>query len=113
MTITSCSHNLSTREKGMMKFSHDDYDLPKRRRYLPKYFARWTRVAHPLVNGKKRKLERLPMWKSIYEDESSFITIVGGRQLVCSAQKNGSCRAVIESTGNIWMSIHDALEETA
>jgi transposase len=35
----------------------------------------------------------------------------GIKQVIRSAEKNGPCRAVVESTGNMWIRLHDTLEE--
>jgi transposase len=35
----------------------------------------------------------------------------GIRQVISSAEKIGPCRAVVESTGNMWIRLHDTLEE--
>jgi transposase len=45
-------------------------------------------------------------------DELSFSNDIAGiRSLLSTASRYGDARAVVESTGNMWMRIHDVLEE--
>jgi len=47
----------------------------------PTGFVIFARVARPKVEGKQRSFLPYPFWKQIYEDNSSKIMIIGGRQI--------------------------------
>jgi len=71
---------------------------------IPERLSKCLRKAYgwmPPASQHGRILEEL----SFTNDE------VGIRNLLSSASRYGSARAVVESTGNMWIRIHDTLEE--
>lgn len=62
--------------------------------------------------GKRKCRASIKDEKGTILDEFFFANDSNGiKQLVSSAQKVGPCRAVVESTGNMWIRLHDTLEQ--
>jgi hypothetical protein len=62
-------------------------DLPK----LSSDILQWIKEARPFVDGNKRDFRIVPFWLPIYQDESDFVMIMGGRQIF----KSTACTDII------------------
>jgi len=62
-------------------------DLPQ----LSSDILQWVEQARPFVDGNKRDFRIIPFWIPIYQDNSDFVMIMGGRQIY----KSTACTDII------------------
>jgi len=68
---------------------------------LPKDILQWIDTARPQVEGKKRNFLIAPFWIPIYQDNSGYQMIIGGRQIFKSTACTDFIAAAVTSESGI------------